>query len=82
MHDNIAERAGINSEKLRDILTRILEDLKAAEEMLGTKLGPRSFSQRRHANLINNFLISHIENNGEEAKSTLVEAAKIRKCFG
>jgi phosphoenolpyruvate carboxylase len=82
MHDKVAERAGMNRKKLRDILTSILEDLKAAEETLGTKLGPRSLSQRRHANLINNFLISYIENNSEEAKSTLVEAAKIRKCLG
>lgn len=82
MHDKIAERAGMDREKLKDILTRILEDLKAAEETLGIKLGPRSLSQRRHANLISNFLISYLENNISEAKSALVEAAKIRKCLG
>lgn len=82
LHDKVAEKACMNGEKLRNVLTKILEDLKAAEDALGVKLGPRSLSQRRHANLINNFLISYVEDNSEEANSALVEAAKIRRSLG
>jgi hypothetical protein len=52
------------------------------EEKLDVKLGPRTSTQRKHENFTNNFLISYLERENEEAKIALVEAAKLRKCLG
>jgi phosphoenolpyruvate carboxylase len=77
-----AKRAGMDVDKLRLALTRILADLKTVEEKLDIKLGPRTSTQRKHENFTNNFLISYLEREDEEAKKALVEAAKLRKCLG
>jgi phosphoenolpyruvate carboxylase len=82
MHKKAAERAGMSEDKLRLGLTNILEDFKTAEEKVGIKLGPRSPLQRRHENFTNNFLLSYIEREDEEAKKALVESAKLRRCLG
>jgi phosphoenolpyruvate carboxylase len=82
MHQKAAERAGASEEKIKFALTKILGDLQAAEEKLGIKLGPRTPTQKRHENFANNFLISYMEREDDEAKKALVEAAKLRRCLG
>ena len=82
MHSKTAKRADMDVDKLSLALTRVLADLKAVEEKLDVKLGPRSSAQRKHENFTNNFLISYLEREDEEAKKALVEAAKLRKCLG
>jgi phosphoenolpyruvate carboxylase len=82
MHLKAAKRADMDVDKLRLALTRILADLKTVEEKLDVKLGPRTPTQRKHENFTNNFLISYLEREDEEAKKALVEAAKMRKCLG
>lgn len=78
----IARRIGAQEEKLALAITKILEDIEAAQSHLQVKVGPRNLTQRKHANTINNFLISYLEENNEEARKYLHEAAKIRKCLG
>ncbi|MCW4017278.1 MAG: phosphoenolpyruvate carboxylase [Candidatus Bathyarchaeota archaeon] len=82
MHRRTAKRAGMNVDNLRLALTRILADMKSVETELDLKLGPRTSTQRKHENFTNNFLISYLEREDEEAKIALVEAAKLRKCLG
>jgi phosphoenolpyruvate carboxylase len=82
MHLKTAKRADMDVDNLRLALTRILADLKCVEEKLDVKLGPRTSTQRKHENFTNNFLISYLEREDEEAKKALVEAAKLRKCLG
>jgi len=82
MHQKAAERAGTSQEKIKTALTRILGDLQTAEEKLDIKLGPRTPTQKRHENFANNFLISCLEREDDEARKALVEAAKLRRCLG
>ena len=82
MSKKTAERAGMNEEQLKIALTKIMSELKATEEKLGIKLGPRNPTQRRHENFTNNFLISYIEREDDEARKALLEAAKLRQCLG
>ena len=81
-HTKTAERARMNEDKLKIGLTKILDDLKAAEEQLDVKLGPRSLTEKRHENFVNNFLIAYLEHDDNEARKALVEAAKLRRCLG
>ncbi len=82
MHMKAAKRASTTVDGLSLALTRILSDLKTVEEKLDIKLGPRTLEQRKHENFTNNFLISYLEHQDDEARKALVEAAKIRKCLG
>jgi len=82
MHPKVAKRAGMNVDSLRLALTRILADMKAVEEKLDIKLGPRTLNHRKHENFTNNFLISYLEGEELEARKAIVEAAKLRKCLG
>lgn len=77
-----AKRSGMGEEKLKDALSMVIEDLNVAEQKLGIKLGPRGFSQRRHENFTNNFLLSFLQKQDVEAKTALIESAKLRKCLG
>jgi phosphoenolpyruvate carboxylase len=77
-----AKRSGMSEEKLKDALTTVIEDLNTAEQKLNIKLGPRGFAQRRHENFTNNFLLSFLQKQDAEAKTALVESAKLRKCLG
>jgi phosphoenolpyruvate carboxylase len=81
-HKETAERARMNEDELKIGLTKILDDLKAAEETLEVKVGPRSLTEKRHENFVNNFLIAYIEHEDDEARKALVEAAKLRRCLG
>ncbi len=77
-----AKVAGVKSEDLRSAIANIISDLNVVEENLAIKLGPRNFTQMKHENAINNFLVSYLDGNNEEAKRHLIEAAKIRRCLG
>jgi hypothetical protein len=77
-----AKRSGMSEEQLKDALTSVIEDLNTAEQKLGIKLGPRGFSQRRHENFTNNFLLSFLQKQDAEAKAALIESARLRKCLG
>src|SRR3989304_8645450 len=77
-----AERARMNEDKLKIGLAKILGDLKAVEEKLDIKLGPRNLTEKRHENFANNFLIAYLEHEDDEAKKALLEAAKLRRCLG
>jgi phosphoenolpyruvate carboxylase len=82
MHQKTADRAGMDVDKLKLALTRILSDIKTVEDKLDIKLGPRTPTQRRHENFTNNFLISYMEHEDLEARKSLIEAAKLRRCLG
>lgn len=82
MYKQFSRRAGIAEERLRSALTEILLDLKAVEEQLSIKLGPKNLTQEKYENIVNNFLISYVEQDDEGAKGYFEEAARIRKCIG
>ena len=58
------------------------ETEEETEEKLVIKLGSQTSNQRRHGNFANNFLITYIGREDDEAKKLLVEAAKLRRCLG
>ncbi len=78
----IASIAGANREELRLGIADLTRDLETVEEELSIKLGPRSLTQRKYENMVNDFLIAFLEQDSQGAKKYLVEAAKIRKCLG
>ncbi len=82
MRSQLAKRANMNQEQIKTTLTNILEDLNTIEQNLSIKLGPKGICQRKHENFTNNFLLSYIQKDDAEAKSALIEAAKLRKCLG
>jgi len=82
MSKKTAKKANMSEEKLRSAFSNLLVDLKTAEEKLSIKLGPRGISGRKHENFTNNFLLSYIQNEDNEARKALIESAKLRKCLG
>jgi phosphoenolpyruvate carboxylase len=82
MRSQMAKRANMKEEKIKNALTNILEDLQTVEENIGVKLGPKGVSQRKHENFTNNFLLSYLQKEDTEAKKALLESAKLRKCLG
>jgi len=82
MSSQTAKRANMEEQKLEDALSNISEDLKTAEETLGLKLGPKGVCQRKHENYTNNFLLSYLQKDDAEAKDSLLESARLRKCLG
>ena len=74
--------SGMTGSNLRTALTMVQEDLSVIEEKLGTRLGPKTLTQKRHENFANNFLIAFIEGADDEARKSLVEAAQLRRCLG
>jgi phosphoenolpyruvate carboxylase len=82
MRKKVAERAGMDEDKLTIALAKILDDFKAVEAKVGIKLGPRTPPQRKHENFTSNFLISYMEQEDDEAKKSLVDSAKLRRCLG
>ncbi|MCW4003779.1 MAG: phosphoenolpyruvate carboxylase [Candidatus Bathyarchaeota archaeon] len=82
MSHNVAKRAGMTEEKLKEALSNTKEDLKTVEKCLNIKLGPKGIDQRRHENFSNNFLLSFLQKEDSEARKSLVESAKLRKCLG
>ncbi|MGQ9538602.1 MAG: phosphoenolpyruvate carboxylase [Candidatus Bathycorpusculaceae bacterium] len=82
MHTQVAKMTGADKEKLRLAIAEIMKDLEAIEEKFAINLGPRNLTQRRYENIVNNFLISFLEQNSLDAQKCLIEAAKIRRCLG
>jgi phosphoenolpyruvate carboxylase len=82
MYVEVAERVKMSKDNLKQGLTKLLDDIRIIEGNLGTKLGPRDLTQKKHENFINSFLISFLKNEDTEARTYLVEAAKLRKCLG
>jgi len=82
MHEKVAERASMRRHGLEAALSSLSEDLKTIEGNLSVKLGPRNSAQRKHENFTNNFLLSYMEREESETMTSLLEAAKIRKCLG
>jgi phosphoenolpyruvate carboxylase len=82
MYKDVAKRAGMDQERLKSALTRLLLDIKVAQEDLGVKFGPRNLSHRKYENTVSNFLISYLERDDQNAKDYLEEAAKLRKSLG
>ncbi len=82
MYPAIAKMVNSKEDKMRIAIGSILTDLNVVEGSFSLKLGPRSLSQRKYENVINDFLIAFLEKNPEEAENRLLEAAKIRKCLG
>lgn len=67
---------------LKDFMPRYLEDIATAEEMFGIKCGPRALSDRKYVNTVENFLISLIEENEEQARAELLLSARMRGSLG
>ncbi|MCX8189586.1 MAG: phosphoenolpyruvate carboxylase, partial [Nitrososphaeria archaeon] len=82
LYKQFARRSKMKEERLKLALADLLLDLKEVEEKLGIKLGPKNLIQEKYENVINNFLISYLMQEDEDAKRYLVEAATIRKCIG
>ena len=82
MYQDVAKRAGMDPERLSSALTRLLLDIKVAQEDLGIKFGPRNLTNRKYENTVSNFLISYLEHDDQNAKDYLEEAAKLRKSLG
>jgi len=78
----VAEKAGMRTEQLMNALGEILADVEAIERTFSIKLGPRSSPEKKHENFANNFLISYMEGDKDGASTSLIEAAKIRRCLG
>ncbi len=79
---SVAKKAGMSKEKLMNVLNEVLTDIEAVEKTFSIKLGPRSSIERKHENFANNFLISYIEGDEVGASTSLIEAAKVRRCLG
>ncbi len=82
MYKAVAKRAEMEEERLRSALTRLLLDIKVAQEDLGIKFGPRTLGHRKYENTVSNFLIAYMERDDEGAKDYLEEAARLRKSLG
>lgn len=68
--------------KLRKVIPQIMKDLETLEQITGIHLGPKRLSHRKHANMVNNILLSLAEGNEREIKNYIVEAGKIRHSLG
>jgi hypothetical protein len=82
LHGRVAKRAGMMKEKLGHSLADLMADLATVEELFAIHLSPRNYTDKRHANFINNFLISFIEGDEKEARKAFLEAAILRRCIG
>ena len=82
MREDVAKRSNINIANLNNAITQIMGGLDAIEDQLGIKLGSQTPTERKHENFTNNFLISYIEQEDNEARRFLLEAAKLRRCLG
>ncbi|MEM2017298.1 MAG: phosphoenolpyruvate carboxylase [Nitrososphaerota archaeon] len=71
-----------SKEFYEEFIPSYMEDLETTSELFGIKIGGRSFSDRRYANIIENFLISILEEEYDRAKHELVEAARLRRSIG
>ena len=82
MHPRVAKIAGIGTEALRNSLGNLVSDLSAVEERFSVKLGPRDNESKKHENFANNFLISYVEGEDQEAHAAFCQAARLRHSLG
>ncbi|MCW8801982.1 MAG: phosphoenolpyruvate carboxylase [Candidatus Bathyarchaeota archaeon] len=82
MYKEVAKCAGMEENRLSSGLTRLLFDINVAQDNLGVKFGARTLTQRKYENALNNFLISYLEQQDQQAKYYVNEAAKLRKSLG
>jgi len=75
--ENVSEKF-----KLQNAIPHVMEDLENFEQMTGVRLGPKKLSHRKHANMVNNILLSLAEGNEKEMRNYIIEAAKIRCSLG
>lgn len=79
-NDDIAKPLGL--EMIKKALPHVMKGLSAAQEHFDVRAGPRSLTERKHENTVNNFLISLAEGDNEESRRYLVEAARLRRSIG
>jgi phosphoenolpyruvate carboxylase len=82
MHRKVAKVAGIESERFRESLAKLVSDLSAVEESLSVKLGPRDNASKKHENFTSNFLISYTEKDDAGARDAFIQAARLRRSIG
>jgi phosphoenolpyruvate carboxylase len=82
MCQTTAKRANMSGEILKSSLATLQEDLQSVEKKLTIRLGPKDIAQKKHENYTNNFLLSYLQKDDGEARCSLVESAKLRKCLG
>lgn len=67
---------------LDDFLPNYLKDLKTAETLLGVTIGPKSLSDRRYLNVIENVLLSILDGDHNSLREEIVKAAVLRRSIG
>ena len=82
MRSQLAKRANMNQETIKNALTDILEDLNAVEENLSIKLGPKRFPNENTKISPTTSCLSYSAKRRGEAKQALLESAKLRQCLG
>lgn len=78
----LAELVSMSTDELRSAISDIITDLSAVEEQLGLRAGPKTLTQRRYENAVNDFLAAILEGEQEEASRRLIDAARLRRCLG
>jgi len=68
--------------KLRKVIPHIMEDLETLEQITGVHLGPKKLAYRKHANIVNNILLTLVEKDERELRNCIIEAGKIRRSLG
>ena len=82
VYPKVAKVAGMETEKLKESLGRLVSDLSAVEESLSIKLGPTDSSTKKHENFTNNFLISYMLRESDDARDSFIQAARLRHTLG
>ncbi|MCS7125635.1 MAG: phosphoenolpyruvate carboxylase [Aigarchaeota archaeon] len=72
----------LSLEFLQSFIPLYLEDLETVSSIFGIRVGAKTLSDRRYANIVENFTISLIEEEYDKARDELVEAAKMRRAIG
>jgi phosphoenolpyruvate carboxylase len=72
----------LGSDFVERFIPRYMEDVAVAEEMLGVRTGARTLCERKYTNTAENFLISLLEGDLQDARSELVRAGRLRKSLG
>ena len=68
---------------LKAVVPQILSDIETLEARLGTKIGPRTLSHRKHQNIANNTLIALAEESGgADVARYIVESGRLRYSLG
>ena len=82
MFKEVSKRVGMDENRLSSGLTRLLLDINIAQENLSIKFGSRTLNQRKYENAVNNFFISYLERQENDANYYVTEAAQLRKSLG